>query len=277
MKKKLNIGIIGFGNMGKAIAQGLKRNYTIYIFDRDRSKTQDVEGLNITRDVAEILSRADTIMLAVKPQDFEAVIGEIKSRARDKLIISIAAGVPTAYLENRLGKIRVVRVMPNLAVKLGKGMSCLCKGAFADSKDLTFVEKMFKYLGTTLILDEEMMDAATAVSGSGPAYFYDFIESEGIDCHNISEQKINDFSSRLKEAAEEIGFKKDEAALLVKATVEGSLALLTTQKMTVSQLKSQIISKGGTTEAALNVLHQGGSFKEAVKAALKRGKELVKR
>lgn len=172
-----SIGIIGFGNMGSAIAGRIKSKYRVIAFDEDEEKTKNISGIGTVNSITDLLKQSDAIVLAVKPQDFDAVLSEVKPFAKGKLIISIAAGIKTQYIEKKLGGARVVRAMPNLPVKVGKGISCLCKGKFARGTDLKFSEEIFKKLGKTLVLKENMMDAATAISGSGPGFLCGLIEN----------------------------------------------------------------------------------------------------
>ncbi len=276
MKEKTKIGIVGFGNMGKALSRQLTQTYQIFVFDKDKEKLKSAREIIVAESIAAVLDKVEAVVLAIKPQDFDTLLDEIKDQIKTKLIISIVAGITTSYIEDRLGNSRVIRVIPNLPAKIGQGMSCLSKGNFAVSEDLEFCQKLFGKLGQTLVVKEEMIDAATAISGSGPGYFYDFLESQGKDCLDLSEEKIKDFSLAFKQAAEAIGFSRSQADTLVEATVEGSLALLRDQSMSPSELKRQVASKGGTTEAGLKVLSQGGSLAEAVGAALIRAKELAK-
>lgn len=265
---KKSVGIIGFGNMGSAIAERLKSKYQICIFDKDKGKTKNVSGIKVVADSIDLVKAVDAVILAVKPQDFDDILKEIKDYSREKLIISIAAGITTTYIEKHLGEVKVIRAMPNLPAKIGKGMICLCKGKFTDKEDLNFSEKLFSYLGKALILNEDKMDAATAVSGSGPAYVCDYLESG---------QKKQVFLNDFQEAAKGIGFSAEEAALLVNTNFCGTIGFLRGTKLSPSELKKQVASKGGTTEAALEILHRGGSLQEAVKAALKRAQELSKK
>jgi pyrroline-5-carboxylate reductase len=272
MKNK--IGIIGFGNMGKAIGEQLKAKYSIWALDKDKTKTQDLCGIKVADNIIDLLNNVDTVILAVKPQDFETLLTEIKDYVKDKLIISIAAGLTTAYLEKALGNVRVIRAMPNIAAKIGAGITGLCKGKFATDSDLNFAKKVFAHLGATLIVKEEMMNAVTAISGSGPGYFYDLLEAQKID-DQISLDKISkEFKQALTKAAYAISFDVEQAEILAEAIIKGSIALLKATGLTPAELKKQITSKGGTTEAGLNVLHRGGSLIEAVKAAKKRAEEL---
>ena len=272
MKKK--IGIIGFGNMGSAIGERLKEKYQIYAFDKDRNKTQNLSDINIVDNVIALVNIAETVILAVKPQDVDSVLGQIKGYVQDKLIVSIAAGIPTGYIEKRLNEAKVVRVMPNLPAKIGAGISCLCRGRLAEEGDLNFVEQLFKNLGETLIVNADMMNAATAISGSGPGFFYDMIEGKTIK--EIKDFAIS-FATALTDSAESLGFTSKIARSIAKATTEGSIGYLEKTKLSPAEAKKQVVSKGGTTEAGLEILRRGNSLEEAVKAAKKRAEELSKK
>lgn len=276
---KKNIGIIGFGNMGRAIAEQLKADYQIYCFDKDASKISGLLNMRAFSKVQELIKKVDVVLLAVKPQDFYALLNEIKPLIKDQLLISIAAGISTSFIEDIFGIVRVIRAMPNMPAKIGQGITCLSKGKFASEQDFDFSENLFVYLGETIRIEECLMNAATAISGSGPGYFYDLLESENIDINNanaVKEFARREFIPRLKQAAKAIGFKEEDADILAVSSGNGSVALLTKTKFSPAELKEQIASKGGTTEAALEVLHKGGSLEEAVKAALKRAEELSK-
>ncbi|MBM3248501.1 MAG: pyrroline-5-carboxylate reductase [Candidatus Omnitrophica bacterium] len=269
------IGIIGCGNMGRAIFERLKKDdYSLLVFDKDANKTKDLSGANVAKNIPDLLNKSEAIILAIKPQDFEGILKEIKNHLKDKPVISIAAGITTAYIQKILGKVKVIRVMPNMPAKIGKGMSCLCKGQFASEEDLNFAKSLFDNLGETLVLNEDMMDAATAISGSGPGYLYDW--AEGKDPKEIKNYAAA-FTASLTKSAESIGFSILQAEILAKVTTEGSIAYLEKTEFSASEAKKQVVSKGGTTEAALEVLHKGGSLEEAVQAALKRARELSKR
>jgi len=273
------IGIIGFGNMGSAIAYQLKNDYQIFVFEKEKSKTKDIAGISVSEDLIKLIKEVDIVILAVKPQDFDSLLSGIKDKTKDKLIISIAAGIATGLIEEKLGIARVIRVMPNLAVKIGEGMSCLSKGRFATLDDLDFAENLFDYLGETMIIEETMINAATAISGSGPGYFFDLMQAKNIDTDNPGQVKSfaqEFFIPALTQAAQSIGFSLEEARLLAVATGNGCIGLLRKTSVYPADLIRQISSKGGTTEAGLEVLHQGGSLEDAVKRSLERAKELSK-
>ena len=273
MKTKKKIGIIGFGNMGQAIAKRLKDSYEIHVFDKDKNKTKDSSGVIVNQEIEDLLTITEIIILAVKPQDFRALLDSIKGFIQNKLVISIAAGISTSFIERHLEATpRIVRVMPNIPVKIGEGISCLCKGSIAKDGDIKSAEEIFKHLGITLLLDEKKMDAATAISGSGPGYLCDFIENNGMDM-----EKAEEFKIKLGNAAKSLGFNNAEATTLAKATTSGTLKMLKAGNIAPAQLKKQVTSKGGTTEAGLKAWHKkDGTLKDAVEAALKRAKELSK-
>lgn len=273
MKQK--IGIIGAGNMGAAIAERIKRKYRLFVFDKDREKANRIKGVNLSENSAELAKNVDVIILAVKPQDFDEALKGLKNYTKDKLIVSIAAGISTNYVEKYLDNARVIRVMPNMPARIGKGMSCLCKGKFAGQTDLGFAQKLFNNLGKTLVLNEDMMDAATAVSGSGPGFWCDRLEVKPKDQWEKYSQEV--FIPEFTAAAEGTGFSRSEAEFTVSATIEGTLFLLKASGLSPAELKKQVTSKGGTTEAGLEILSKGGSLADAVGAAVKRAKELSRK
>ncbi|MFA5271007.1 MAG: pyrroline-5-carboxylate reductase [Candidatus Omnitrophota bacterium] len=274
MKKMTKVGIIGCGNMGSAIVKGISSKYQVFIFDKEAGKTKNIAKAKVTKSIFDLVSSADVVILAVKPQDFESVLSEIKDCIDGKLVISIAAGISTGYIEKVLGKVRIIRVMPNLPAKIGKGMSCLSKGKFASNSDLLFAKKIFNFIGKTLFLnDENMIDAATASSGSGPGFL-----SKGVSGKSLKEAKKiaqSEFMPLMLDTCIEMGFTRNQAQLLTTATTTGTIALWETTKILPEDLAKQVASKGGTTEAGLKKLKGKMKFlPNAMKAALKRAKEL---
>ncbi|MCM8779780.1 MAG: pyrroline-5-carboxylate reductase [Candidatus Omnitrophica bacterium] len=271
---KRPIGIIGFGNMGKAIAERIKSRYMVSVFDKDKTKTKNLKRINVADNIAELVNGVNTIILAVKPQDFENVLDSIKDCVNDRLIISIAAGIPINYIARRLRKAKVIRVMPNLAVKIGKGMNYLSKGKFTSKSDLFFAKRIFGLTGKTMVIKENMMNAATAVSGSGPGFLFALLEKRPKKewlkyCNEY-------FIPELRKAALDAGFSRGQARLVSVATAKGSLELLKRTYCPPAVLCARVASRGGTTEAGLKVLYKKG-LNAAVRAALRRAKELSKR
>ncbi|MFA4889525.1 MAG: pyrroline-5-carboxylate reductase [Candidatus Omnitrophota bacterium] len=268
------IGIIGFGNMGSAIAQRIKAEYRVTVFDKDKAKTKSLQDIQSAASIADLVKNSETIILAVKPHDFEHVLREIKNFALGKLIISIAAGISTKHIEGVLGNVRVIRAMPNLGAGIGESVTCLCRGKNASEEDLDFAQQLIYYLGAIRQVPEKLMNAATAICGSGPAYVFDFIEANSLQADNLPQHAIEDLIKRLERAAEAVGFEDEDAGFLAFNTVNSSISLLKKTKLPAGELKKQVASKGGTTEKALEVLKKGGSWEEAALAALKRAEEL---
>lgn len=267
-QKRVGIGIIGFGNMGQAIAELLKREYTVWVFDIDRDKTKGHTQIQVAASLKELIDASSVLVLAVKPQHFSQLLSEIKGEFKDKLVISIAAGITTDYIEKTLGNIRVIRTMPNMPCRIAKGLTCLAKGRFVSTQDLDFVKKLLAHLGETLEIEEKMMNAATAISGNGPAY---------VCQHLISGSAETQFLKEFQRITQNLGFSAKQADLLVRTTFEGTKEFLKQTNISPGDLKKQVASKGGSTEAALEVLDKGGSLEEAINAALKRADELSKR
>jgi len=274
---KKKVGIIGYGNMGSAIAERIKHKYQVYAFDKDKNKTAGLTKINIAENILDLINKVDVVLLAVKPQDFDSVLEEIKQHVKDKLIISIAAGVTTGDIEKSFGSARVVRVMPNIEIKIGKGITHMCGGKFARQSDIDFVFNLFNSLVTTLIISEDKMKFATAISGSRLAYFCDIIEKNKIDYNNIPQEVIDRFENELKEAAMTLGLKEDLASSMSMGTGGSCKIFFEKERMNPRELIERIASKKGTTEAALEVLHRNGSLVEALRAAIKREEELARK
>ena len=261
----MKIALIGAGNMGEAILAGSHRKQQFLVCEPNKARqvflrrrryrcvfgALDIVALN-----------ADVILLAVKPQDFPEVLAELaRVPMKGKLIISVAAGITTRYIERALRQpVRVVRVMPNLPALIGEGMTALAKGARATSRDLALARGIFEAVGATLTVKEQMLDAVTAVSGSGPAYVFLFVEC-------------------LMKAARKLGFVDREARELVYKTLLGSAHMLAKSSDSAGILRSKVTSKGGTTQAATDVFMKKNIeeiFIAALKAARQRAKELSK-
>ncbi|MDD5255728.1 MAG: pyrroline-5-carboxylate reductase, partial [Candidatus Omnitrophica bacterium] len=268
MKKK--IGIIGYGNMGSAIAGRIRDDYAVAVFDADAAKTSGLAADSVAGNMAELAAAVDVLILAVKPQDFDPVLAELKTSVSGKLVISIAAGITTGYIEKQLNEARVVRVMPNIGAKIGEAETSVCKGKSAGREDFDFTMALFAHIGKTWGMDETMIDAATAISGSGPAYIFYDMERKGFDPSNIPEEARQSSIKRLAKAAEMVGFDPQTAMDLAVNTSATSIHLVQQSGLSPTELRRQVTSKGGTTEAALKILEAGGSWEEAAEAAMKR-------
>ena len=273
---KKRLGVVGFGNMGSSIALGVRSFFEVCVFDKDKRKLSDKQGLKSENLLEDLINNSYAVILAVKPQDFDMLLNEIKPFVKDKLIISIAAGITTGYIEKALREARVVRAMPNIAVKISAAETSLAKGRSAKDEDLSFAKELFGLLGKVWVLKEEMVDAATAISGSGPAYIYYDMEANNLDALHLPVERKNEYIQRLKQAALKVGFDPKMAFDLAICTVASSIELLVRTGSTALGLRKMITSAGGTTEAAVKVLSMNGSWAEAALAARKRAQELSK-
>lgn len=259
------IGLVGAGNMGMAILKGITKKFEVLVCEKDSARAEELKKKFKLRseDFKTVVSKSQIIILAVKPQDFDGILEEIvQVMISEKLVISIAAGITTQYIEKKIGKrSRVIRVMPNLPAQVEQAMTAICKGQYALDKDLTEAKKIFDCVGKTVFIEEQWMDAVTAVSGSGPAYVFLFVEC-------------------LKKAAVSLGFEEQLSQALVLQTLKGSLKLLEESKEDAAVLRAKVTSKGGTTQAAMEVFEKNDLvriFQEALEAAAKRAGELAKR
>lgn len=245
--------------MGEALIKGLAKE-RLCVAEANKGRTAYLKRkykVAITN-IADGVAAAQIVILAVKPQDMEAVLVKIGD---SPLFISIAAGLTTKFFEQRLGgKARVVRSMPNMPALIGEGITGIAAGKYATAADLKLAQKILGTIGETVIVKESMLDAVTAVSGSGPAYVFLFVE-----------QWIA--------AAKALGFKELDAKALVYKTLTGSAHLLEKSPFDAATLRAKVTSKGGTTQAALDVFFKGKFdqlVKKALLAAKKRAKGLAK-
>lgn len=264
----MKVGFIGAGRMGSALIRGFIDAGTldeedIVASDKDKNKLLALAGLGIvvTPDNREVAKKADMIFLAVKPGEVSNVLGEIKDLVDEKLIVSMAAGIPTKLIEGKLGsKVRVVRVMPNMPCAVGEGATAYCLGKNADKGDGEAVKEFFDSVGITVELEERYLDAVTGVSGSGPAYFYLIIKA-------------------LTEAGVKEGLPKDVAEKLTAQTAKGAGAMVLKSGKTPGELIDMVRSPGGTTAEGLKAMEErkvAEAMIEAVKAATKKARELAK-
>ncbi len=262
----LNIGIIGGGNMGEALIKGLHKNNRVIVCEANAArvtylkKTYKVSAADLSTTV----KQANILILAVKPQDMVSVLLSFPNvfvgNPGGKLFISIAAGLTTKFFEKYLKKARVIRTMPNMPALIGEGITALCAGKYATLADVKTAQKILQTIGQTVIVKEGMIDAVTAVSGSGPAYVFLFVE-------------------QWMAAAKKLGFKEAEAKALVYQTLVGSAHLLAKSEFDAATLRAKVTSKGGTTQAAMDVFSNkkfDQMMKDALAAAKKRARELAK-
>lgn len=268
MEEDKKLGIIGCGNMGEAIARGVINcdviyGLNLYLYDIDRDKSaflKNALNANLSNSVEELVNNCNIILLAVKPQDIEDLLNEIKHMLdSSKLVLSIAAGVTIKRIKGLLmDEVRVVRIMPNMAAFVNKSISVLCYDDYATSEDKAFAKGIFMSIGDIVETEEPHMDAITAISGSGPAYFFYLTEI-------------------LEKTAIQMGIGRNSAKQLAVKTALGSAELLKRGGSDAEELRKRVTSKGGTTEAAFRFFTEkklGDVLQEGIKEAAKRAKEL---
>ncbi len=262
------IAFIGAGNMAEALIRGIIRRQlvvseNIIAGEADPGRRQQIGeglGISVTGDNREAISRAGIIILAVKPQALDQVLAEIAEEITpDQLLISILAGISTHRLEENLkAGVPVIRVMPNTPALVGAGVSVISPGRQAGEDAIATARAILEAVGEVWVMEEKMIDTVTAFSGSGPAYFFLFAEA-------------------LIRGGEELGLPRREAERLATATLAGAGKLLKDSGRSAEELRRQVTSPGGTTEAAIAVFRQRGLeeiVKEAMTAACHRSKEL---
>lgn len=261
------LGIIGCGRMAYALVKGITREAMpayeqIWASDIDSVRT-DIFAKEFGAKPAsnyETAVASDIVLLAVKPGLVSKVLDETRVAWNEsKLLVSIAAGISTCSIEQKIGvKTPIVRVMPNTPCLTGAGASAICAGQHAGVSHLDLVEKMLDSVGITVRIDESYMDAVTAVSGSGPAYAY-----------LVAEAMID--------AGVQAGLSSAIARKLVIQTIKGSMAMLEETGEHPAELKAQVCSPGGTTIAAVRQLEENGirkAFFNAVEKAREKSIEL---
>ena len=269
MKLQGKIGFLGGGRMAEALIKGILKaglatGNQITALDPDEGRRDFLEkefSIATTHEQSSLVD-CSVIVLAVKPQIVGPLLEKCAQWLSEKhLVISIAAGIPLSFMESRLGSgCRVIRVMPNTPALVLEGASALSGGTHASDADMETACHIFSAVGRSIVLPENYLDAVTGLSGSGPAYVFQFIES-------------------LMDGAVKVGLSQQDARTLVLQTMLGSVKLAMESDAHPAQLRSMVTSPGGTTIAGLHELEKAG-FKagvmNAVEAATKRSEELGK-
>ncbi|MFP5224151.1 MAG: pyrroline-5-carboxylate reductase [Actinomycetota bacterium] len=262
------VAIVGGGKMGEALLGGLVHagwnpsDLTVCEQHEDRRKVlADAYGIGCVGDIAQAVADAQTVVLAVKPQDFDGVLNELGAAiGPDCLVLSIAAGIPTRFIESRMpAGVPVVRAMPNTPALLREGVSAIAPGSHATTEHLASAAEILREVGRVVHLAEKHLDAVTGVSGTGPAYVFFLAES-------------------LIEAAVGVGLPRDVAIELSVQTLLGAARMLRETGKHPVELREEVTSPGGTTVAAMRVLEREGvrsAFLDAVRAATERSHELA--
>jgi len=266
--KNLKLGFIGVGNMGSSIVKGvlgkqLLQPQNVFVTDIDISRVSSLKeqfGVSTTEDIDELLDKVDVVLYAAKPQNVPKIFPLISSTiSPPKWIISIAAGVEISTLESYLpDNIPVVRVMPNIAASVGEGAAAICGGKCVQDEHIKRTKDIFNSVGTTIIIEEKLMDAVTGLSGSGPAFIFLIIEA-------------------LADAGVQVGLSRQNANTLAIQTVLGASKMASQTDTHPAVLKNMVTSPGGTTAAGLYELERSGlrcAIADAVMSAVKRSVEL---
>jgi len=263
----MRILFVGGGNMGSALIGGLLKQglaagdiLVVEVSEDARLRLRETFGVASQAELDETGVVADVVLLAVKPQHLRDAAQRLRPRLRGRLVVSIVAGIRTADLSRWLGGHgRIVRAMPNTPALLRAGITGLYAALDATQADRKIAEHILGAVGTIMWLDsEDRMDGVTAVSGSGPAYVFYFIEA-------------------LQQAAQELGFSEEQARRLAVETFVGAAKLAAGNPEPPATLRARVTSKGGTTERALEIMESfelKGRVVEAVRAAAKRSGEL---
>lgn len=257
------IGFIGGGNMAEALIRGMRAAgaYDISVSDpkdERRSFLEKVYGVRVFSSNVDVVKGCEVIVLAVKPQNIDGVLDEISnSISSEKTVVSIAAGIPIDYLRSKLRTDQIVRVMPNTPALVQEGMSVMSVCDCFSGPHINIVRSIFMSVGEVLSMREDLMNAVTAISGSGPAF-------------------VALFAEHLMSGAKKMGIREEDAAALTVQTLYGTAKMLHSG-MKAEKLREIVTSPGGTTEAGLKVfgeLNFDHTVEEALFAARTRAEEL---
>ena len=264
-----NVAFLGGGRMGEALVSGLIRSGgrsadEIMVTSRREERSRELAetyGIDSTLSNADAVSWADVLVLTVKPQDMEVLLSQIQEHVTpQQLVVSFAAGIRTSFVEKHLPDgVHVVRVMSNVAVLVDEAMSVVAAGSNAEDRHLEVAEELLGYVGRVIRLKEVHLDAITATSGSGPAYFFLLAEA-------------------MIEACILLGLSRDVATELIIQTMLGSAKMLRDTGKHPVVLREMVTSPGGTTIAAIRHLEEAGvraAFLNAIDAACRRSAELA--
>jgi len=264
------VAFLGGGKMGEALVSGLIRSGgrnadEIMVTARREERVRELaerHGVAATLSNPDAVDWAETVVLMVKPQDIEVLLGQVAEHVTpEHLVVSFAAGVRTSFVEKHLAAgVPVVRVMSNVAVLVDEAMSVVSPGSHAEDKDLSVAEELLGYVGKVIRLPEVHLDAITATSGSGPAYFFLLAEA-------------------MIEACILLGLSRDVGSELIIQTMLGSAKMLRDTGKHPVELREMVTSPGGTTIAAIRHLEEAGvraAFLNAIDAARHRSAELAR-
>ncbi len=263
------LAVLGAGKMGQALVAGLlasgwRKPDEITVTARSPERIAELSeryGVEATLDNGAAVAAADVIVLSVKPQDIESLLSEISDHVTPRqTVLSVVAAIPTSLIETGLSNdVPVIRAMPNTPSVVHEGVAGITGGRFAEDKHVALAAEVLSHVGRVVIVPESYLDAVTAISGSGPAYFALLAEA-------------------MIEAGILLGLSREISTELVVQTMLGSAKLLRDEKMHPVELREMVTSPGGTTTRAIRVLEQSGvraAFLNAIQAAMERSQELA--
>ena len=258
---RTRIGFIGAGVMGQAviatlIKAGIPKDQISFTRRRSELNDEITKNLGISaKSLAELARESDLIFLAMKPQDLIGILDEIKETlSEETLIVSLAAGKKTDVIQAALGgKNPVIRVMPNTPMVVGEGVSVISASSNVDPTELEWVRSLLAFGGIAIVIDESLQDAVTSISGSGPAYFFAFIEA-------------------MVSAGEKLGISHQDATTLAIKTIKGAAVMLEQSGKSATTLRENVTSPKGVTAEALKVFRERG-LDEMVEAAMRAARD----
>src|SRR5215470_10038001 len=263
------VAILGGGRIGEALLSGLlssgwREPSEVVVTDRRDERNAELHeqyGVEATTDNAAAVTGAEVAVIAVKPQDIDVLLSQVGQHlTTEQTLVSVAAAISTAHIEERIADgVPVVRAMPNAPSTVHEGMAGICAGAHAGDEQLALAEEALSHLGAVVRVPERAMDAVTAVSGSGPAYFALLAEA-------------------MIEAGILLGLSREISTQLVVQTMLGTARLLRDEGIHPVELREQVTSPGGTTIRAIRELERAGvraAFLNAIQAAMERSRELA--
>lgn len=264
-----NLAVLGCGKLGEILISGLigsgwRSPEQLFVTARREERVEELRvkyGVNASTSNPEAAREARVLVVSVKPQDMDGLLTQITdSVSREHLVISVAAAIPTRFIERRLVEgVPVVRAMPNAPAQVREGVAAICPGTHASDDDLKVAEDVLSHVGSVVRLTEPYMDAVTAVSGSGPAYFALLAEA-------------------MVDAGIMLGLSRSVSTQLVVQTMLGTATLLRDAQMHPVELREAVTSPGGTTIMAIRELEQAGvraALLNAIQAAMERSQTLA--
>ena len=261
----LTIGVIGAGQIGSAIAKVLAETgkYKIIASRRKIEKVRDLEklGVKLTRMNREVVKESDVIFISVKPYKVPEILNEVSDLLKNKLLISVAAAISISKLQKLAPEAKIVRAMPNIALNVKAGFTAYSRGSKITEEDINLVRELFSEMGYCMEVDESLMDAVTALSGSGPAYVAIMIEA-------------------MAHAGLKVGLPRDLAYISSAYTIYGTAKMILDTELHPAMIKEMVLTPGGTTIEGIFYLEEGGirtAMMKAVEAATRRAREIAEK